>query len=338
MSELKMIGTSASTTLNIDVDKLGAPGVRGTLRIVPTWEDQSRNTEGRLTDVNERSFSISMLLSKSPIATEAIQGDFTAEHGSSFCKIEPGRDFLLVEAPDGALRLDINKLGELSLVSMDVVAHNADEARSLFLRAIGPTLDNFSYIGNFPIHTGMMRILDIRHDIQHLDVTSPYRPFLIKSSLNNLERHMLPIYSMYREAKNSNSVYYQLLCYHKIIEGIQKMKNDVLRSARRYNIPLTPPVDLFPAHDDISPAFHMYVGKSIKSFYDKLLTRKFRDSVAHFILKENTVLHPSSPEALLSFAQVVFASEQCVRVLIENHEYVCKQFKERMPNPDQNRL
>jgi hypothetical protein len=75
-----------------------------------------------------------------------------------------------------------------------------------------------------------------------------------------------------------------------------------------------------PDHCDISEDLRPYIGQSIKQFYDKILTKRFRDSVAHYVLKENTILHVSSPTELAAFASVSFVSELCARILIKNHE------------------
>ena len=85
--------------------------------------------------------------------------------------------------------------------------------------------------------------------------------------------------------------------------------------------------ELVPDDEHIHGDLRSCIGKPIKVFYDKVLTGKFRNSVAHFITTEQRVLHVSSPVELHEYANVAFVCDLCVRVLIKNHERLVAQLQ-----------
>jgi hypothetical protein len=304
--------------MSVDVEKLGAPGVRGALTIIAHKENETRQDKDRLGDTTERKFKVSTRLTKYPVSSGDFRGDFTALDGSSYIQIAPDQTHLVITCPIGEFRIDKNAGGELSMISMDIDAQTMQAAHDHFLEAIGPTLDHLSYLANASIITSLVRVIDDTNDVQELYCISPHRPFVLGSIIRSLKAELLPAYSIYREAKNSNSVFYQLLCYYKIIEGLQKLRDKAIRRARKANLDLRPLVEKVPPHEDLAPGLQPWVGKSIKSFFDTVLT-KHRDRVAHYILKEGTMLHISSPAQQAFYADMVFACELCARVLIRSH-------------------
>jgi hypothetical protein len=132
---------------------------------------------------------------------------------------------------------------------------------------------------------------------------------------------MAPVYAMYREAKNSFSDFYKFLCCYKILEGLLgTLRARVFVYARDRNIELERPKEKVPDLPEISPRFQTYVGKSIKAFFDEVLTPQFRNAAAHFVTDDGEILNMSSPDHIGSYAEILFVTESCVRTTIEVHE------------------
>ena len=62
----------------------------------------------------------------------------------------------------------------------------------------------------------------------------------------------------------------------------------------------------------------------MKSFFDDVLTAKFRDAVAHFTTK-NGVLHVGSAEAISVYGDLAFVTDLCTRMVIASHERLLAQ-------------
>ncbi|SNB79348.1 hypothetical protein SAMN06265338_11112 [Rhodoblastus acidophilus] len=321
----RFLGTSTTNSMQIDLEKLRAPGLRGTLSILAIRKNETRNSDERRDDQTVRSFTVSALLATSAAAPGDANGNFTANDGTSYVLIEPSKEFLQVELAGYTFRVYKNSAGELSMISMNLMAQNNMEAKFIFIDLIGSFIDYISYIKNTPIRISKIRIKDNKNDAQYIDIISPFRPsFLIDAEIE-VFNELRPIYALFREARNSDSAYYQLLCYYKIMEGINTLKSKQIKRAKKFGFKLTALADIVPNHRDLSHEIRPYIGKSIQHFKDNFLTRRYRDAAAHFTLRENTVLHVSSPQELLSFSEAAFACELCVRQLIKNYENLAKE-------------
>jgi hypothetical protein len=71
-------------------------------------------------------------------------------------------------------------------------------------------------------------------------------------------------------------------------------------------------------HQAIDSSYSNLIGKSISHIYQNLFTAKFRNVVAHFILKDGRILNVSDFRANNDFLAVLTILEQCVRKVIDN--------------------
>jgi hypothetical protein len=112
-----------------------------------------------------------------------------------------------------------------------------------------------------------------------------------------------------------------LLCYHKILEGIYtSTRPELRRKAREQGIDIQLEREKVPAHPELVDFEGQPVGRSIRHVYDKILTPRFRDAVAHFSLRDGTMLMVSDYEWSLRFSSVVLLAEICAREVIRTEE------------------
>lgn len=305
----------------LDPSQLGSSGAYRTVVVAPIYVGESDVDMGRMVDTEERVFSVTVLLNKYERIEQTIDVSFSHDDGSSYLKMPDGVRCVVMESTNGKFVIISNRHGEYSSISMDVRANTHYEARFKFLATITPMLDHLSYLTDTPVITQILRVIDLKNNVQKIHFVEPYYAVLIKDYKKKLEVNFLPIYSMYREANTSTSPYYRLLCFYKIIDGIYALKAKLAKSARKklhQSAELSE--DVVPDHPNLAEDLRVHVGKSVKSFQDKVVTRRFRDAVAHFLKKDESILHVSSPEETIRFSETAFACRLCVREMIKNYE------------------
>lgn len=313
--------SSNSPSTSIPLERLGPAGIRGELHVLAIMENEVRRDEDRLRDAAPRRFKVSGRLGKSPQVAEDIKGDFTPEDGSSFLLTPPEAEFMRVRCPDGVFEFKKNRLGEHAQVDFECEASSTAESRKKFLTAVLPFLDFIAYSANSPLYVTTIKIDDPKNDRQTIEYISPYRKATVNPHTANLLPELHPVYSMYREAKNSHSDFYRFLCYHKLLEGLLgKMRSNLFQNAKARGLTLTRRRDIIPDTPDLEGPYKTYTGKPIKEFFDNVLTPRFRNAVAHFITDDGAVLNMSAPEHIDSYAEVLYITELCVRTVIDNYQ------------------
>jgi hypothetical protein len=320
-NQTKLIGFSKVPSLAIPSDRLGTPGSRVTLHVIPRAEGEVLSDDQKLGDVKPRKFQASAKLSTSPAAVGRIDGKFDAESGDSYLMIPQACDHFRVDTSLGPFKISKNKVGRFSYIEMDCVAGNLVEARSKFIEAVYPALDHFSYTMNVCLVVVMIRIVDLTHNTIHIDCTAPYRVQIVPNSQNRLFLEMKPVYSMYREAKNSESDFYKFLCFYKIMEGLLgKMRSKAFLRAKEAGLELKVERDVVPDDEHLHFELKQYAGKSMKAFFDDILTSKFRNAMAHFMTDDGGVLQISDPSEINTYASLALITDLCARQLIAVHE------------------
>jgi len=126
----------------------------------------------------------------------------------------------MIETPNGQMLGIGNEQGELAGLKFKCKATSKNEAFNLFHSAISPGLDHLSYIADVPVVIEKAVCIDMKNKTTSLRYVAPYQTVTIPSEPQEPSELLMPIYALYREAKNNNSDYYRFLCYFKIMEGI----------------------------------------------------------------------------------------------------------------------
>jgi hypothetical protein len=328
MEAPKLVRSSNAPSATLTADAIGAPGAHVTLHFIPQFEGSHKPDAFVFADRTERSFLVSASLSKAPLTTGQtgeVKVNFDEADGSCYLRVLPKTDHFYMEASRGRIQIKWNAASELSLIEFECTATTPSEARFKFIEAAYPALDHLSYIHNVALFVTMIRVVDLTHHSTHLECVGPYRQQMLVPSTNRLFEEMKPVYSMYREGRNADSVFYSFLCFYKIMEAmLGKMWADVSDRAKRAGVKLQTQRDLVPQDEHVPDELKAYAGKPIKVFFDNVLTARHRNAVAHFFTHDG-VLHVSSPTELHEYAHAAFVSDLCARALIARHEQLLEQ-------------
>lgn len=316
-----LLGSTSTPSLEVGVERLGPAGIRGELNVLAQCPDDPRSDAERFADNSIRLFEVDARLSKSPMISDRIAGDFTELDGGSYLLSPGNTDHFKLKSGGSVFEIKKNAAGEMSFVHFECKATNPDDAHKQFLKAVLPVLDHFSYVTNTPILIDASRVNDPKNHRVTLFFVGPFGKFVIEPQEHVLFDSMRPVYAMYREARNSNSDFYKFLCFYKILEGLLgSIKAKLHKEAQSRGVKLTSIKAIVPDHPNISAVLRPYVGKSIKKFFDEVLTPRFRNAMTHFETDDGTVLHMSDPEHLDQYANIMLICELCVRIVIARHE------------------
>jgi len=321
MEPTKLIGSSTDSSMTIPLDVLGAPGAQGELIVKAMFRDRDNDNPIRMNDTRTRRFELKAKLSRNPPDSYDMNGAFDSSHGDSFFIAPDEVSYFEVEIGGVALRLDFNADRQVSMVSSVMSATTPRAVKNQFLDLLTRYLDRQAYVARVPIYVSMTVVRDIEHEVQYISFRGPPRMTSVSTGGEALAEEMKPVYALYREAMNSSSPYYRVLCFHKIMEGLLgSMRTSIRKRAKNATIELNEEKERIPDHSDFPAGLRNYVGGPVKQFYDNFLSKNYRDAMAHFTLKSGATLDVSSPEYVSQFIDVAFVSDLCTRDMIERHE------------------
>ncbi|KAL0630434.1 hypothetical protein Q9L58_010719 [Maublancomyces gigas] len=310
-----------TTSTAIPSEDLGPAGIPGELQVLDIFADEMRLDVDRLRDMTRRQFKVAALLAKSETVAGDIKLRFDVNDGSSFLLVPKETKFSQVRCSEGMFELRKNSSGEHSLVDFECEAVSAVDARRKFILAVLPFLDYLTFKVDSPLFVTSLRIEDVKNQVRTLDYVSPYQTATINPHESNLFPELMPIFALYREAKNSGSNFYKFLCYHKLLDGLfGVMRANLFKQAKDKSVTLTRQRELVPDSAAMPASFRQYSGLRIKEFLDGTLTPRFRNAVAHFVTDDGMILNMSSPDHIDNYSDVLYVTELCVRVAIESYQ------------------
>ena len=320
--KLTKIGLSVSTPISLDPDLLAAPGTVNHIQIEPV----SRNDESPPTVKQQQSqgqFLCKAGVSKGPRDLSDFNAQMDPKHGSSFLSLPHGTASLRLRTDFGEFILETNEHREVSVISHQMMATDHASASNDFVSRLNILLDSLSYEYSVPFFTTVVVVMDLANSFIHVTFQSPPTRAMLNSDFSGgVFEEMQPVIAFYREAQNSHSPYYRVLCYSKIIEGLRgKLAREFQTKAKMLGLQATSDKAIVPFHPDIPASMKSYVGKSVEDFWKGFLEKQYRDAVAHFDLSRhlNATLNVSEAEEFERFTGVSFVAELCARVMIERH-------------------
>lgn len=327
-STLGAMNTTSEPETQIPIEQLGPAGIHGDLVVLTIMENETRRNEDRLNDRAVRPFKVFARLGKTPPGSDGVKGDFGPEDGCSYIHIPDDAVLSRVRFDGGKLDIKKNSQGEESFIEYECVSTSIIEARNTFLEVVLPFLDHRAFLANSPLFIQAVRVDDVSNQAQSINYISPYRPVIVSTGIVEVPKELAPIFAMYREAKNSHSDFYKFLCYHKIIDGLLgTLRASIHQRARKQKVELQRERNLVPRDSGIAPMYQGCVGKTIKAFFDDVMTPQFRNAIAHFITKDGAILNLSSPTTITRHSEIMYVSELCVRTLIASHQQLLAQLK-----------
>lgn len=316
-------------SITLSPDDIGEIGVYSEVTFVPRPvgvgpEDDAR----RMSLKHSRTFELRSVLTKEPNGPQANWND--PNSGGSHLHTLPKGSNLEFTTPFGKVHFEPNKDGELSLVIGRLQATSIHDAIFQFTRMLGPILDWLSYVKRIPLRAPMIIANDLEAAIMTFGMVSPPKPATMTPIDFKVHWELASVYALYREARNSDSPYYRLLCFYKILEGLlTRLRTDLRLRMREANIKVMEPKLLVPFHEDIGNYLRPHCGTPMKQFFDTFLQGEFRNVMAHFSLKGRDPINVSSYPDWVRFTKVGHLADLCARDAIAHHERLLDQFNEQ---------
>jgi len=316
-----------NTRYPIKREKLGLAGTENYMLILDVLQSDTRSNEERIKDSSKREFEVRCSLARNIVFNETIECSIPEDRGDSFIHFPSNMKTAEISTSLGVYYLSKNAANEISTITLTCFAHSWEEAFDTFLSGITPFLDHLSYQANSPISIDKISCRDKKNDLSIINFRTPYANVTVNPYEMGLRIELFPIYSLYREAKNSTSNYYKFLCYYKILEGIYNhLRPSLMKKARLQQIVISTHKEIVPSHPDLRDFYKIYIGEPIKELFDILLTPEYRHAVSHFRLYDGTLLNPSDYYWSRKFSDVILVSELCAHEVIKNQENYYKQF------------
>jgi hypothetical protein len=309
--------------LTTSVEFYGPPGKYVELHLLAHVEGDSRKDEERRNDSSLRNFKVSAILGRSNIFPDKEFPLVAVNNGESFL-VGPS-DFANLELKlEGQIYVfHKNADGEYSYVELACDAIHYKQAHHLFYHGLTSYLDTLAYKGNCPIFIQAVRIEDVRNQLIVLPQVAPYRKQSVSLGDMVVYPELSPVYAMYREAKNSSSNYYKFLCFYKILEGLfGVVRPQLFKRAKVLKVQVNTDAKRIPNDPYLISEHQKYVGMSIRSFFESVLTPEFRHGVAHFMLRDGTTMNLSLPHQVEAYTHILYITELCLRVLIDDCEQI----------------
>jgi hypothetical protein len=314
---------------SLDLKDLAPPGVKGEFVILYVTAEEKQKDLDIFKDNRLRKFVVKAQLSKnSYIVTKSLKASVSEKDGGSFLVVPSHVQYSKVQTADGEFIFMQNDSNELSCIKFICMACSSNEARSKFHKVVMPFIDHISYKANCPIHIPLISCEDVGNLCLRINYTSPYPMVNLNPHESQIIENMIPIYALFREAKNTDSSYYKFLCFYKILEGIYKhLRPALFKLAREKDINIQSQKEIVPDHPELKKFNPEYIGKPIKTLFDNELRKQYRDAIAHFLLDGGSVLNVSSFEINSRFANILLIVELCCRTVIDIQENYYQQIK-----------
>ena len=312
-----------TTVIPLTKNALGPSGTFKYFMIVPKFGPNDTKSDERVNDKTPRTFQVSARFSidSQPLPNATVDFNFDNDSGDSLFLFPGGAAYIDIEIKEGSFKLFPNKNRRLSTARFYCIANSVGEAQQGFGEIIGPVLDHMVYMTNTPLHMVQISAFDELHQISGSNVYSPYTFTTISHNIAKVTPLLAPVYAMYREAVNATSPFYKFFCFYKILEGLLKpLSAKLYKEAKHKSIILPPLTAKVPSYTEIPDNQKLYIGKSIKHFFDEFLTNNYRKEMAHFILDDGAILNVNKTGEKERFTAVIHITFLCCNEVISYFE------------------
>lgn len=247
----------------------------------------------------------------------------------------PVNETIVVEMEDDSnskiqMWFEGNAKGLLSNVVLRIHCDSFEEAERFAHERVSTMLSYWSFLFDIGIEISAYEILEeltgsLKFSVGLIGRVKPFtneKPFKVLPEYRR-------IFAAYREAMNSSNLFYQLLCFFKVTEGIvtlrkQKLKRLLKRSLRKEEEGFEPDekfpddIDLLPVEDEVSKiAFQEYLGKGFQEARNDF-RESFRNAAAH-LGDFNNVLDADRYDDVTKCARAIPVLKFMARKMLENN-------------------
>ncbi len=281
--------TKSGDSVSIPLEKFGVPGMRGTLFLIE-GPDEVEAFAG-----NPRRFEVTIELNTAPaFAAHGIQwgDDLTGDSPL----ISPAAKSLIeaeIAGTGQSIRAEFirNTEGRLAHARVDAGECTYLQAYHTAQDCILPLLSKWAFEYDVPILVGRILVRDPKSGSCARIYENPHAAALLSKDRADTPVEYQAVFSLYREGLCTGSVFYQFLCFYKIIDYINTTIKPAQRKlaaqqdsapapkSQKLRIPNQPPFD----HPQLEP----YIGKSCSVFVESVLTPA-RNEIAHALLDDRS--------------------------------------------------
>ncbi|WAM23927.1 methylamine utilization protein MauJ [Myxococcus sp. NMCA1] len=305
--------------LLIPTEQLGVPGIPHEMHIAfgdsnddPSNHDKIINAQK---DGTARDFTVTAHLAKEPGKdSQELKISLEPSEGGSFIRAHPDADTAVIDTYLGQIQVHVNAAKEFSALSHHCKATGIEAGFAKYSEVIAPLIDHMSFHNDIPVFTHYIALYDHKHKILTASYVTPYAARPVSEERLVFDLTLKPFYALYREAVTNSSVYYQFLCYAKILEGIiRKTYPELLRAAKELG--MTPPkLDArVEPHKELSGAAKQWVGRTIQQTFNDYLQPEFRDAIAHFSLDDSDPIVVSNYISSSHISNNLLLARMCAR-------------------------
>lgn len=303
-----------------ELPSLGPSGVRGNL-IFDSVSMSNRTIKSKLENSLPRKFILKGLFCKTTKGGDIVQGSVSPREGSSFFSVALNIPLVELNMDGDSIVFHINDSCELSCAVFECTATSHFEAREIFHKKVMVFIDYLCYANDLPLNLTLLESRDESGDCSVINYESPYFNKNLDVNLLSSRKELEEVYSLYREAKNSDSPYYRFLCYYKILEGIYgHLEIKLFMKAKKEGISLQRLPEVIPENENFPSEYIAYNGWKVRRFFKDILEHKYRDVCAHFVLDGASVLRLSDYAQYVKFTDIIYITEICCRLEIKNLE------------------
>jgi len=288
LREVQTVDPPGSVSAPLPSMSLGRPGFPTELNVVPIFNPGGTEEEdrARLSDTREREFRVYVHLSSTiTFSTPNVNISLDPKIGGSLLLAPKDVVALLFKLSSGHVSLHWNQSREVSGVEFKCRAHSREEALAFYSENVAPILDDISYRFDVPLYVASIAWQDELNQVTGTHCMAPYPQVRADGLTGNTIPPLRPFTALYREAITNPSVFYQYLCFSKILEGTFRVAvPNLFKVAASKGIDLTRGTPTVPHFDEVEAdaAARAFEGKSIEVAFTSFLEPEFRHALAHF--------------------------------------------------------
>ncbi|WP_257460867.1 methylamine utilization protein MauJ [Archangium lipolyticum] len=327
------VGENSSSSLSIPPEKLGAPGIPHELHAVagpaPGIVGDHAYSMAAMNDTSERDFRIVAHLAKEP---GSFSGDLSISvdptHGASLIEAPPGFNFAVLQTTFGEVQMALNSTNEVAGLEFRCRARSSREVLNKYSDVLASLIDHMSFNHDIPIFVRYVALWDEKNRILTASYVAPYRKVTPSGNWTVFDLELRPFYALYREALTNPSVYYQFLCYAKVLEGAFRWLFPRLRREAASRAVEFPKLDIrIEDHPELEGEARKWVGRSVQQAFNDYLQGEFRDAIAHFAKTDEEPIVTSNYISSATVANNLLLARICARSVILAAEQVVRFLK-----------
>lgn len=261
---------------------------------------------------------------------DKIDFENVANSGNSLLQLPLG-EHLIIKVKDKIAESEIqflgNKKGILSQVRLRVKCNSFEEAERFAHERVSMVLSYWSFLFDTAIEISDYLIIEENTGTRKYSVglIGKVKPFSNDLAFDLPPEHQR-ILAAYRDAMNSSNVFYQLLCFFKVTEGIISLRRNEIKKIRPLrkgeqgfepNEKFPDDIKQLPVEDDFTgQVFNEFLGKNFQEVRE-IFKDSFRDAIAHLI-KFNSVLDSDRYDDVTKCARAIPILKYIARTMLEN--------------------